>query len=184
MRRITLWGLSTLTTLVLLFSYHTSTGAGTSLATPVVAQSGSASGSSGSSGSSSSSTGASGSSGTSGSSGSSGSSSGSSGSSSSSSSGSSSSSAAKTYDGDTAQTRWGPVQVRITVQGGKITNAEAIVYPNNNGRDVEINSYALPVLNQEVVQAQSANIDMVSGATVTSDGYLQSLQSAIDQAHL
>ena len=183
MRRITLWGLSTLTTLVLLFSYHTSTGAGTSLAAPVVAQSGSASGSSGSSGSSSSSTG-SGSSGTSGSSGSSGSSSGSSGSSSSSSSGSSSSSAAKTYDGDTAQTRWGPVQVRITVQGGKITNAEATVYPNNNGRDVEINSYALPVLNQEVVQAQSANIDMVSGATVTSDGYLQSLQSAIDQAHL
>ncbi|MDU0314498.1 FMN-binding protein [Phycicoccus sp. M110.8] len=183
MRRITLWGLSTLTTLVLLFSYHTSTGAGTSLAAPVVAQSGSASGSSGSSGSSSSPTG-SGSSGTSGSSGSSGSSSGSSGSSSSSSSGSSSSSATKTYDGDTAQTRWGPVQVRITVQGGKITNAEAIVYPNNNGRDVEINSYALPVLNQEAVQAQSANIDMVSGATVTSDGYLQSLQSAIDQAHL
>ena len=183
MRRITLWGLSTLTTLVLLFSYHTSTGAGTSLAAPVVAQSGSASGSSGSSGSSSSSPG-SGSSGTSGSSGSSGSSSGSSGSSSSSSSGSSSSSAGKTYDGDTAQTRWGPVQVRITVQGDKISNGKAIVYPNNNGRDVEINSYALPVLNQEVVQAQSANIDMVSGATVTSDGYLQSLQSAIDQAHL
>lgn len=190
MRRITLWGLSTLTTLVLLFSYHTSTGAGTSLAAPVVAQSGSASGSSGSSSGSSgssSSTG-SGSSGTSGSgsssSGSSGSSSGSSGSSGSSSSGSSSSSATKTYDGDTAQTRWGPVQVRITVQGGKITNAEAIVYPNGNGRDAEINSYALPVLNQETVQAQSANIDMVSGATVTSDGYLQSLQSAIDQAHL
>lgn len=186
MRRITLWGLSTLTTLVLLFSYHTSTGAGTSLAAPVVAQSGSAAGGSASSGSSSSA--GSSSSGTSGSgssaSGGSGSSSGSSGSSSSSSGGSSSSSATKTYDGDTAQTRWGPVQVRITVQGGKITNAEAVVYPNGNGRDEEINSYALPVLNQEVVQAQSANIDMVSGATVTSDGYLQSLQSAIDQAHL
>ena len=179
MRRITLWGLSTLTTLVLLFSYHTSTGAGTSLAAPVVAQSGSASGGSGSSSGSSSSTG----SGSNGASGSGSSASGSSGSSSSSSSGSSGS-AAKTYDGDTAQTRWGPVQVRITVQGGKITNAQAIVYPNGNGRDEEINSYALPVLNQEVVQAQSANIDMVSGATVTSDGYLQSLQSAIDQAHL
>ena len=81
-------------------------------------------------------------------------------------------------------TRWGPVQVRITVQGGKITDSHAVVYPNNNGRDVEINSYALPVLDQEAVQAQSANIDMVSGATVTSGGYLQSLQSAIDQAHL
>lgn len=183
MRRITLWGLSTLTTLVLLFSYHTSTGAGTSLAAPVVAQSGSASGSSGSSSGSSGSSSSTGS-GSSGTSGSGSSSSGSSGSSGSSSSGSSSSSATKTYDGDTAQTRWGPVQVRITVQGGKITNAEAIVYPNGNGRDAEINSYALPVLNQETVQAQSANIDMVSGATVTSDGYLQSLQSAIDQAHL
>jgi uncharacterized protein with FMN-binding domain len=81
-------------------------------------------------------------------------------------------------------TRWGPVQVRITVQGGKITDSQAVVYPDNNGRDVEINSYALPVLDQEAVQAQSANIDMVSGATVTSGGYLQSLQSAIDQAHL
>ncbi|MFC8503902.1 FMN-binding protein [Pedococcus sp. NPDC057267] len=183
MRRITLWGLSTLTTLVLLFSYHTSTGSGTSLASPVVAQAGAASGGSGSASGSTGSSGSTGN-GSSGTSGSGSSSSGSSGSSSSSSGGSSSSSAAKTYDGDTAQTRWGPVQVRITVQGGKITNAEAIVYPNGNGRDAEINSYALPVLNQEVVQAQSANIDMVSGATVTSDGYLQSLQSAIDQAHL
>ncbi|GAB3450269.1 FMN-binding protein [Phycicoccus ginsengisoli] len=180
MRRITLWALSTLTTLVLLFSYHTSTGAGTSLAAPVVAQAAAgahSSGSSASGGSGSSSSGGAGSSSGS-------SSSGSSSSSSSGSSGSSGSSAAKTYDGDTAQTRWGPVQVRITVKGGTITDAEAVVYPNGNDRDAEINSYALPVLNQEVVQAQSANIDMVSGATVTSDGYLQSLQSAIDQAHL
>ncbi len=56
--------------------------------------------------------------------------------------------------------------------------------PSGNFRDQEINSYAVPILNQEVVQAQSAQIDAVSGATVTSDGYIQSLQSAIDQAHL
>jgi uncharacterized protein with FMN-binding domain len=89
-----------------------------------------------------------------------------------------------TYTGAAADTRWGPVQVRITVQGGKITASQAVQYPQNNGRDAQINGFALPVLNQEVLQAQSASIDTVSGATVTSDGYLQSLQSAIDQAHL
>jgi uncharacterized protein with FMN-binding domain len=60
----------------------------------------------------------------------------------------------------------------------------AIQFPNGNGRDQEINAYAVPQLNAEVVKAQSASIDAVSGATVTSDGYIQSLQSAIDQAHL
>ena len=94
------------------------------------------------------------------------------------------SSSTKTYTGDQVMTRWGPMQVEITVSGGKITAAQAVQYPNGNGRDVEINSYALPVLNQEVVDRQSAQIDTVSGATVTSDGYLQSLQSALDQAHL
>ena len=74
--------------------------------------------------------------------------------------------------------------MQITVTGGKITAAQAVQYPNGNGRDAEINSYALPVLSQEAVQQQSAQIDTVSGATVTSDGYLQSLQSALDQAHL
>ena len=57
-------------------------------------------------------------------------------------------------------------------------------YPNGNGRDQEINAYALPILIQETLDAQSANIDMVSGATVTSDGLPQSLQSALDQAGL
>ena len=161
MRRITLWALSTLTTLVLLFSYHTSTSAAGGGA-PVVAQAPVAAGSSSSGSSDGPGTTSSGSGTTS----------------------SGTASASKTYDGDTAQTRWGPVQVRITVQGGKITASQAVVYPNGNGRDHEINSYALPVLNQEVVQAQGANIDMVSGATVTSDGYLSSLQSAIDKAHL
>ena len=93
-------------------------------------------------------------------------------------------SSTKTYTGDQVMTRWGPMQVEITVSGGKITAAQAVQYPSGNGRDAEINSYALPVLNQEVVDRQSAQIDTVSGATVTSDGYLQSLQSALDQAHL
>ena len=88
------------------------------------------------------------------------------------------------YTGDIADTRWGPVQVRITVQSGKITASQAVQYPQDNGRDAQINGFALPVLGQEVVRQQSATIDTVSGATVTSDGYLQSLQSAIDRAHL
>lgn len=92
--------------------------------------------------------------------------------------------ASGTYSGSVAQTRWGPVQVSITVSNGKITSVSVPVYPNGNGRDAEINSYALPILRQETVDAQSANIDTVSGATVTSDGYLESLQAAIDAAHL
>jgi uncharacterized protein with FMN-binding domain len=167
MRRITLWALSPLTTLVLLFSYHTSTaGSGTALAVgtsvqaPAAAGANSGASSSGTTDSGTSSSGTTGSGTTSG------------------------STASKTYTGDTVQTRWGPVQVQITVVNGKITASEAIVYPNGNHEDEQINSFALPVLNQEAVAAQSANIDMVSGATVTSDGYLTSLQSAIDQAHL
>lgn len=92
--------------------------------------------------------------------------------------------AATTYTGDTVQTRWGPVQVRITVSGGKITDVTAVQYPSGNPRDQEINAYALPVLRDSALTAQSADIDMVSGATVTSSGYLGSLQSALDQANL
>jgi uncharacterized protein with FMN-binding domain len=101
-----------------------------------------------------------------------------------SSSGTSSSGSSGTYTGESADTRWGPVQVQITVDNGKITAAQAVVYPQENPRDQEINAYAVPQLNSEAVQAQSGSIDAVSGATVTSDGYIQSLQSAIDQAHL
>lgn len=83
--------------------------------------------------------------------------------------------------GDVAQTQWGPVQVQLTVQAGKITAVSVPQYPNGNHRDAEINEYALPILINETVQAQSADIDMVSGATVTSDGYIRSLQSVLDQ---
>jgi uncharacterized protein with FMN-binding domain len=68
------------------------------------------------------------------------------------------------------------------VQGGKITNVTVLQQPDGNQRDAEINSQALPILIDETVKAQSANIDMVSGATVTSDGYVRSLQAALDEA--
>ncbi|OMH37006.1 FMN-binding protein [Tersicoccus sp. Bi-70] len=193
MRRIVLWAAVTVTVFVLLFSYRTSTSAvsasaaiapdttrSTTSAGSGSTGSGSSSTSSGSSGSGSTDSGSS--SGTAAGSSDSSSSSGTSGSSSS--SGTSSSTASGTYTGDAVDTRWGPVQVQITVKDGKVTAAEAVVYPQENGRDQEINAVAIPALNQEVVTAQSANIDMISGATVTSDGYISSLQSALDQAHL
>ncbi|MET8614280.1 MULTISPECIES: FMN-binding protein [Streptomyces] len=91
--------------------------------------------------------------------------------------------ASKTVTGPTVQTRWGPVQVRVTVQGGRLTDVTAVQYPTDNPHDREIDSYALPQLRREALAAQSARIDMVSGATYTSTGYRQSLQSALDQAH-
>ena len=106
----------------------------------------------------------------------------SSGSTSSSSGSSATSTGTTTVTGDSVDTRWGPVQVQITVTGGKVTAAQAVVYPQSNGRDVEINSYAVPTLNQEALAAGTASIDAVSGATYTSDGYIQSLQSALDRA--
>jgi uncharacterized protein with FMN-binding domain len=165
-KRIVLWLMSTLTVLVLLFGYHTSTSskatasAESSAAAPVAG--GATAGGTG--GSASSSAGA--------------------GSSSSSSSGSGTTSATTTFTGDSASTRWGPVQVEITVANGTITDVSVVDYPDNNGKDRQINARALPVLVKETLQAQSANIDMVSGATVTSDGYVESLQSALDQAGL
>jgi uncharacterized protein with FMN-binding domain len=90
----------------------------------------------------------------------------------------------RTATGDTVQTRWGPVQVRVTIKGGKLTDVTAVRYPQDNPRDQEINSYAIPQLRREALDAQSANIDSVSGATDTSDGYKQSLQSALDSAGL
>jgi uncharacterized protein with FMN-binding domain len=93
----------------------------------------------------------------------------------------SSSSGSKTVTGTSVDTRWGPVQVKITVVNGKITSAQAVDYPQNNSRDQEINSVAIPQLQQETISAGSAQIDMVSGATYTSQGYISSLQSALDQ---
>jgi uncharacterized protein with FMN-binding domain len=91
---------------------------------------------------------------------------------------------AKTVTGRVVETRYGPVQVRITVKGGKITAAAAVEYPYGDSRSAQISSYSIPTLNQEAVAAGSASIDMVSGASYTSDGYLRSLQSALTAAGL
>lgn len=163
MRRIVTVILSTISTLVLIFGYHTSTNNATVSASPVVqppASSDPTSPSRSSAKSGSSTTG------------------------SNPAAKPSPAVAAVAYTGGVASTRWGPVQVQITVLGGRITRARAVQYPQGTNQDAQINSYALPILDQEVVQKQSASIDTISGATVTSDGYLQSLQSAIDQAHL
>ena len=89
-----------------------------------------------------------------------------------------------TVTGTSTDTRWGPVQVQITVANGEITDVTVVEYPTGNGKDRQINARALPVLVQETLDAQSADIDMVSGATVTSEGYIGSLQSALDEAGL
>ncbi|WP_309060502.1 FMN-binding protein [Streptomyces sp.] len=96
-------------------------------------------------------------------------------------SGSAGSARARTVTGSAARTQYGPVQVRITVSGGKITEAEAVQAPGG-GQSDRITSNAVPRLNQAAVAAQSADIDAVSGATYTSAGYKQSLQSALDRA--
>ncbi|MFR0353380.1 FMN-binding protein [Streptomyces sediminimaris] len=88
----------------------------------------------------------------------------------------------RTVTGTTAQTKYGPVQVRITLTGSRITGASAVQYPDGTARSKDINSTAVPKLDQETLQAQSASIDTVSGASYTSAGYRQSLQSALDRA--
>ncbi|HEY4267825.1 MAG TPA: FMN-binding protein [Galbitalea sp.] len=100
------------------------------------------------------------------------------------SSSSTSSGSSKTFTGTTAQTQFGPVQVKITVAGGKLTDVVAVQLTNDGGRSVQISNYAAPILRKEALAAQSASITTVGGATYTSDGYRTSLQSALDQAGL
>jgi uncharacterized protein with FMN-binding domain len=167
-RRIVIWLASTVTVVVLLFGYHTSTDK-TSAGTPTASASSPATASGpstprGSPTTSSPTT--------------------SSPTPSSTSASSSTTGSGKTasYTGSVAQTRWGPVQVRITVKADKVTDVAVLQQPSGNPRDVEINDRALPTLIAETKAASSADIDMVSGATVTSDGYLESLQAALDKA--
>jgi uncharacterized protein with FMN-binding domain len=84
--------------------------------------------------------------------------------------------------GSAITTRYGVVQVKVTVSGSKITNVGFVQLTAFDSQSEQINSYAAPQLLQETLSAQSSNIDSVSGATYTSDGYRQSLQSALDQA--
>ena len=152
-RRLALWGLTTVSTVVLLFSYRTSTSsqlpavAGTTETPTTGATTAPATAAT---------------------------------------SASSAAKATSTYTGTVtgtaADTRWGPVQVKVTLAAGKITAVDVVEQPNSNDRDQEINADAVPQLVQETLQAQNAQIDMVSGATYTSQGYVTSLQSALDQA--
>ena len=91
--------------------------------------------------------------------------------------------AATVVNGSVANTRYGPVQVQITLQAGKLATVRAVAYPTE-GRDGEINAQAIPVLDDEATTAKNAQIDTVSGATFTSQGYRESLQAALDAAHL
>jgi uncharacterized protein with FMN-binding domain len=92
-----------------------------------------------------------------------------------------SSGASGTATGDAVDTQYGAAQVKVTVSGGKITSIEAVQLQGNDPRSVQISSSAEPVLQQEALAAQSADIDAVSGATFTSESYKQSLQSALDK---
>jgi len=89
-----------------------------------------------------------------------------------------------TYTGDDVNTRFGSVQVEITVSAGQITDVAALQLTDADGRSRQISNRAAPILQSEVITAQSSNVNNVSGATYTSNAYLQSLQSAIDQAGL
>jgi uncharacterized protein with FMN-binding domain len=90
-------------------------------------------------------------------------------------------SATRTATGDVEPTQYGNAQVRVTVFGGKITKIEALQLQGNDPKSVAISSYAEPLLRASALSKQSADIDMVSGATYTSESYKASLQSALDK---
>lgn len=87
------------------------------------------------------------------------------------------------YTGQAADAFYGTVQVQAVISGGKITDVQFLQYPNAGGHTSEVSSIALPALKQEAIQAQSANVDSVSGASATSQAFQQSLVSALSQAH-
>ena len=89
-----------------------------------------------------------------------------------------------TFDGDTSQTRWGPVQVQIVVKEGKIVDASALQSPNGDRRSSDISRQSIPFLVQETLAAQSDQISGVGGASYTSVGWFNSLQSALKKAGL
>jgi uncharacterized protein with FMN-binding domain len=89
----------------------------------------------------------------------------------------------RSVDGSVVDTPYGPVQVTVVFDNGKITDVQTKQTPDIGGRSVRLAELATPILRQEVLSAQSARIDTVSGATYTSDGYAQSVQYAIDHSH-
>lgn len=87
-----------------------------------------------------------------------------------------------TFKGDTSHTRWGPVQVQITLTDGKITDVTTLQYPNGDRKSLNISNRVIPWLQEETLQIQSANISGISGATYTSTGFQNSLASALQKA--
>ena len=90
--------------------------------------------------------------------------------------------AVRTVDGDPFDNPYGTVQVQVTLRGHQITNVNPLQMPTDRERSAEISQQAAPLLLQEVLQAQSAQIDIIGGASYTSQSYAQSLQSALDKA--
>jgi uncharacterized protein with FMN-binding domain len=91
---------------------------------------------------------------------------------------------AKTVTSEAVSTRYGDVQLKLTISGGRVTSVQALQLPSSDPKSSQISSYAEPQLRQSALTAQSANIDAVSGATYTSAGYRTALQSALDTAGL
>ena len=87
-----------------------------------------------------------------------------------------------TYDGPVADALYGPMQVRVMIQNGQIARMQVLDYPHDRRTSVTINHIALPRLAREVMRAQNASVDIVSGATLSSQAFLESLASALQQA--
>jgi uncharacterized protein with FMN-binding domain len=86
------------------------------------------------------------------------------------------------YTGKFADAFYGPMQVKAVIQGGKITDVQFLQYPNKPGRTTEISNTALPKLKSEAIAAQSANVDIVSGATQDAEAFRESMADALKQA--
>jgi uncharacterized protein with FMN-binding domain len=89
-----------------------------------------------------------------------------------------------TFTGSDFPNRFGDVQVRVVISNGRITDVQAVQLPTDRAESAYISQQAGPWLRTEALQAQSANIDIISGATYTSQSYAQSLESALQQAHM
>ena len=86
------------------------------------------------------------------------------------------------YTGTQADAYYGYIQVKVVISGGKITDVQFLDHPSDRQESVAINTQAMPLLKQEAIQAQSAQIDGVSGATDTSQAFIESLNAALNQA--
>lgn len=86
------------------------------------------------------------------------------------------------YTGSVADAAWGYIQVQAIIKNGKIANIQFLQYPSDHSSSVMINQYADPQLTSEAIQAQSANVDIISGATDSSEAFIQSLSDALSQA--